>query len=277
MPPSYDWSIPNLGFRQRLEGDEMHGEIEISDVIRIPGTSMIRPAVIAKLADVATGALAHRTTVPRIALTVDLAVHTLGVPESGRLAMVARLVKAGRTTIIGEARFIEPGCLRPVAIAHATFTPSPRPQDVQAEARGPVPGQEQRTGAYAEQVGVRIVRQGVAEVDHHPAILQGTGTIQGGVIALLGELAAESQKAMAVVSLEVRYLSTVRVGPARATATEMGGTVVRVEVCDAGQSDRLAALIMARTRDRGRRAHPTITGSGPACLGATCPASGDHG
>jgi len=248
MPPSYDWSIPTLGFRQRLEGDEMLGEVEISDVIRIPGTSMIRPSVIAKLADVATGALAHRTSVPRIALTVDLAVHTLGVPEGGRLAMVARLVKAGRTTIIGEARFVEPGCLRPVAIAHATFTPSPRPQDVQAEAR-PVPAQEQRAGAYAEHVGARIVRPGVAEVAHHPAILQGTGTIQGGVIALLGELAAESQKGMAVVGLEVRYLSTVRVGPARATATEMGGPVVRVEVCDVGRSDQLTALIMARTRE----------------------------
>jgi acyl-coenzyme A thioesterase PaaI-like protein len=248
MPPSYDWSVPNLGFTQRLEGDEMHGDVEISDVIRIPGTSMIRPAVIAKLADLATGALAHRTTVPRIALTVDLAVHTLGVPESGRMAMVARLVKAGRTTIIGETRFVESGCLRPVAIAHATFTPSPRPQDVQAEAR-PVPGREQQHGDYAEQVGARIVRQGVAEVEHHPDILQGTGTIQGGVIALLGELAAESQKGMPVVGLEVRYLSTVRIGPARATAMEMGGPVVRVEVRDVGQSDRLAALIMARTRD----------------------------
>ena len=52
-----------------------------------------------------------------------------------------------------------------------------------------------------------------------------------------------------MVGLEVRYLSTVRIGPARASAIEMGGPVVRVEVRDVGQSDRLAALIMARTRD----------------------------
>ena len=250
MPPSYDWSIANLGFSQRLEGDEMHGEVAISDVIRVPGTSMVRPSVIAKLADVATGALAHRTTAPRIALTVDLAVHSLSVPESGRLAMVAHLVKAGRTTIIGESRFAEPGGERPVAIAHATFTPSPRPQDVQADTRGPRTSAPDPLGSpYAEQVGARVVRPGVAEVDHHPAILQASGTIQGGVIALLGELAAESLKGMPVIGLEVRYLSTVRVGPARATATGMGGAVVRVEVRDAGNHVRLASLIMARTRE----------------------------
>jgi acyl-coenzyme A thioesterase PaaI-like protein len=250
MPPSRDWSIPDLGFSQRRDGDEMRGELELGDAVRIPGTSMIRPAVIAKLADVATGALAHRASAPQIALTVDLAVHTLAVSEGGRLAMVARLVKAGKTTIIGESRFAEPGSERPVAIAHATFTPSPRPQDVQAEAGGPrsarLPG---RAGPYAEQVGARVVRAGVAEVDHHPAIVQASGTIQGGVIALIGELAAESLRGKPVMGLEVRYLSTVRAGPARATATGMGSSIARVEVRDVGKHDRLAALIMARTRD----------------------------
>src|SRR5581483_6231188 len=109
MPRPFDWSIPYLGFSQRLDGDEVHGDVEIGDAIRIPGTSAVRAAVVAKLADVATGALAHRTPAPRLPLTVDLAVHNLAGPEGDRLAMVARLVKAGSTTIIGESRFAEPG------------------------------------------------------------------------------------------------------------------------------------------------------------------------
>jgi len=43
----------------------------------------------------------------------------------------------------------------------------------------------------------------------------------------------------------VRYLSAVRVGPARAVAEGLG-PVTRVEVRDAGNEDRLAAVAVVR-------------------------------
>jgi hypothetical protein len=52
----------------------------------------------------------------------------------------------------------------------------------------------------------------------------------------------------AVIDLDVRYLSAVRVGPARTSATAVGGSTARVEVRDAGSDERLAALVVARTR-----------------------------
>ena len=55
----------------------------------------------------------------------------------------------------------------------------------------------------------------------------------------------------AVLDLDVRYLSAVRFGPGRATATALGGDLVRVEVRDAGSDDRLAALIFARVASTG--------------------------
>jgi acyl-coenzyme A thioesterase PaaI-like protein len=103
------------------------------------------------------------------------------------------------------------------------------------------------TRPFAENVGARVVEPGVVEVDRRPYVMQPWGTVQGGVIALLGELAAESLMGGAVIDLDVRYLSAVRVGPARTSATAVGASTVRVEVRDAGSDDRLAALVVART------------------------------
>jgi hypothetical protein len=49
-----------------------------------------------------------------------------------------------------------------------------------------------------------------------------------------------------VLELEVRYLSAVRVGPARTSAVALDDHTVRVEVRDAGNHDRLATVVMAR-------------------------------
>ncbi|HLY84484.1 MAG TPA: hypothetical protein VKQ71_15980 [Acidimicrobiales bacterium] len=240
-----------LGFSHRLDGDTIVGEVEITDHVRVPGTTMVRPSILAKLSDVAAGALANRRTAPQVALTVDLTVRSLAVTDRPTLAIVARLVKFGRTTIIGEVWFSEPGSERPVALSHVTFTPSPRPQDVhQGIPTTRAFNVGEMTRPFAEQVASRVIQPGVVEIDRHPYVMQASGTIQGGVISLLGELAAESLMGAPVLDLEMRYLSTVRSGPARTSAIDMGGSVVRVEVRDAGNDDRFAALIMARTAPR---------------------------
>jgi acyl-coenzyme A thioesterase PaaI-like protein len=249
MPVHAETFIADLGFGQRLEGDAMVGEVEITDAVRVPGTAVVRPSVLATVADIAAGSLATRDTFPKPALTVDLTVRSLGPVEGGRLAFAARIVKFGRTTIVGEAWFSEPGCERPVVVSHATFTPSPRPEDlIEAVPSDRLFGPGGMTRPFAESVGARVVEPGVVEVDRRPYVMQPWGTVQGGVIALLGELAAESLMGGAVIDLDVRYLSAVRVGPARTSATAVGGSTVRVEVRDAGSDERLAALVVARTR-----------------------------
>jgi acyl-coenzyme A thioesterase PaaI-like protein len=247
--PSHDYAfVGDLGFGQCIEGDAMVGEVEVNDTVRVPGTRLVRPSVLATVADIAAGSLATRDTYPKPALTVDLTVRSLGVVEGGMLAMAARILKLGRSTIVGEAWFSEPGSERPVVVSHATFTPSPRPQDLHEElpfGRPFSPGA--MTRPFAEQLGTRILEPGVVEVDRLPYVMQPWGTLQGGVVALLGELAAESLVGTPVVDLEVRYLSAVRVGPARTSAMVVGHSTVRVEVHDAGSDDRIASLIIART------------------------------
>jgi acyl-coenzyme A thioesterase PaaI-like protein len=164
--------------------------------------------------------------------------------------MQGALLKAGRSLITAEVCFVEPGSRRPVALSHATFTPSPRPQDVidlpplarSYTGRMPRP--------FPELVGATIVSPGVVELDRTPYVLQPAGTIQGGAVALLGELAAESAMDAPVTDLDLRYLSTIRTGPARTASTVLNESYVRVEIRDVAQPGRLATLAIARTASR---------------------------
>jgi acyl-coenzyme A thioesterase PaaI-like protein len=99
---------------------------------------------------------------------------------------------------------------------------------------------------FPEHVGASILEPGVVEMERTPFVVQAAGSLQGGAVALLGELAAESLTGSPVVDLDIRYLNSVRVGPGRATATLLGQGVVRVEVRDQGRDHRLTALVVAR-------------------------------
>ena len=84
------------------------------------------------------------------------------------------------------------------------------------------------------------------EADRNPRLLNWVDTIQGGAVALLAEEAALSLAgASAPAELEVRYLRTIRIGPMRATAHTFGD-YTRVEVVDAGNDDRPAAIAVLR-------------------------------
>jgi acyl-coenzyme A thioesterase PaaI-like protein len=204
--------------------------------------------VLATLADVVTGVLATQLTLPRFALTLDLSVLGLAATHGDRLLMSGRILKTGSTIIATEARFVEEGSERPVAYSYVTFMRAPRAEDVMDGVPSSRPlGPTTMPAPFAEQLGARVLGPGVVELDRTPYVMQPTGTIQGGAVALLGELAAESLLGTAVVDLDVRYLSTVRVGPARTSSTALDATTARVEVRDMGNANRLTTLVVGRT------------------------------
>jgi acyl-coenzyme A thioesterase PaaI-like protein len=240
--------IGDLGYSQRLAGDTMVGEIAVTDHLRVPGTQLVRSSVLATLADVVTGVLATKLTLPRFALTLDLTVIGLSATHGERLMMSGRILKAGSTVIATEARFTEPAGERPVAYSYVTFMRAPKAEDVMEAVADARPfGPTNMDAPFAEQLGARVLRPGVVELERRPYVMQPTGTIQGGAVALLGELAAESLLGAPVVDLDVRYLSTVRVGPAITSATQLDRTTARVEVRDTGNGDRLTTLMICRT------------------------------
>ncbi len=200
------------------------------------------------MADVVAGGVANVHIGPRIPLTVDLAMHRTSRRDVERLTMRARKIKAGRTVTINEVVFLDPAgdvC----AISHVTFMPSPRPDDVMGVLRLERPARASTlAGPILDAIGVRLVSPGVAELDLHEYVMQPSGTIQGGAIAMVAEHAAETAAEAPVTDLEIRYLAAVWKGPARAVAAPVGERVLRVEVRDTGSDDKLAALVMAFTR-----------------------------
>jgi acyl-coenzyme A thioesterase PaaI-like protein len=130
-------------------------------------------------------------------------------------------------------------------LSHATFMPAPDPKDSQEFMGDRDGGGPSLARPFVEQLGIRSLAPGVAEIDRTAYTMQPTGTIQGGAVAAVAEVAAETAAGRAVRDLEVRYLAAVRVGPARATAEVFGAGQVRVEVRDRGNDDRLASLVLA--------------------------------
>jgi acyl-coenzyme A thioesterase PaaI-like protein len=239
--------ITEIGFMHRGAGDDVVGELVVQPHLCIPGTTVVRPSVLATVGDVMVGVLASAVTAPRVALTADLTVHTLAAAGADRLTMVGRLLKAGRTLVIGEVWFTASGHEQPAALTEISFMASPRPQDVI-----PLPTADRDFNdgrfdrPFAEALGARVIAPGVVEMDRDPYVLQPAGTIQGGAVALVAELAAETLAARAVDDLQIRYLSAVRVGPARSSARALTADTARIEVRDTGNHDRLTTVAVAR-------------------------------
>jgi acyl-coenzyme A thioesterase PaaI-like protein len=238
--------VNELGGWYRLEHERCVGGFDVTPEMLGPD-GCVRPSIVATEADMVGGALATRASEPRVPLTVDLTVHRIEPVGTGRLSMVGRVLKAGQRTTVTEI-LISAGDERPLFVSHATFMPAPRPQDVQPFSGDRTSGPPSLTQPFIEQLGVRVLSPGTTELDRTPYTMQPTGTVQGGAVAAVAEAAAETLTGGAVADLELRYLSAVRVGPARATAESIGAGRVRVEVRDRGNADRLATLVMATVR-----------------------------
>ncbi len=253
--------IENFCFSLAWQDDAVVGEALLTDELRVPATGQARLSALATLADVACGSLAGRSFEPRLALTLDLGLDVVGDASADRFALTGRVLKAGRSTVVTEVEFRQAGHGRLAAVAQLTFVPSPRPGDVLPPGLRPRSSEGRFRERWEQQCGVRILEPGTVELDCSTYVTQLSGTLQGGMVALMGELAAETLEAP-VVAGQFRYLASVRLGPGRATARLLGDGVVRVEVRDTGNADRLAAIAVLRTAGS-RPTGGTSPGEGP--------------
>jgi uncharacterized protein (TIGR00369 family) len=114
---------------------------------------------------------------------------------------------------------------------------------------------------FHERVAYTHLEPGVGEVPLRADLTNATGTIQGGVLALLGEMAAQTiassmaGRTFVVDDLDVRYLRAARVGPARSEARLLQlddqRATVAVEIRDIGMDGRLVAFVTAQCRALG--------------------------
>jgi len=240
-----------LGCSVSVAGETLVGTGRVAPELCLPGAGVARPSVLLAWADILTGSLANEYTLPRVCMTVDLSVRIVApVPSGADLVAVGRILKTGRTLTFGETTFSIAGDDTVVAESLGTFAASPRPQDL-GVSNAAVSGLAQRyvvapPAPVAEMLGSRVIAPGIVEADRHDRILNWAQTVQGGAVAALAEEAVLALDDAPVPNeLEVRYLAAVREGPMRATARRLGSWV-RVEVVDAGNGDRLAAVAIAR-------------------------------
>lgn len=239
--------IDDFGFRFSGDDRSMRGEADITAGLRVAGGGQVRVAALATLADVMAGTLSSRIVQPRLSLTLDLGTDVVGDSSGDRLTMAASVLKAGRGTVVTEVEFHRPDSGALVALSQLTFVPSPRPVDVLPSGFQPGSSAGRFTEPWERRTGVRQLAAGSVEVDCSRYVTQLSGTLQGGMVALIAELAAESLVGAPVTGSQLRYLASVRRGPARATARLLGPDTVRVEVRDTGNDGRLAAVGMLRT------------------------------
>jgi acyl-coenzyme A thioesterase PaaI-like protein len=251
--------VSTMGFEFGDQHDRhFEGSLLIDPYLQAEGLPWPNVASLLTMADVLIGRLASHHTAPRISVTSDLGIRLFDPPVGERVQFRAILLKVGRTMSVGEARLFSEYSGAMVGTALGTFLASPRPADVvpfgfSMERRDEAP----RARTLAEQVGVTRTRPGVAEM---PALrtdlTNATQSLQGGIVALLGEEATYSAvKAgggdQVIDTLEVHYVSAGRIGPFRASAETLGRDpsrgYFRVEVRDLGL-DRLIAVIETTTR-----------------------------
>jgi acyl-coenzyme A thioesterase PaaI-like protein len=252
MSPMRTTFISELGFTM---GEDLSvARATVVPELCVPETDVVLTSVLLTWADVLAGPLATEATMPRVCMTNDLTVRLLSRPPTGAVDLRAEVLKSGRTTTFTETWLAPAGApTAPFAVAHGTFVASPRPQDtIDLTMLVGDRGSRPLLAPLPERLGVRVIEPGVAEVDRRDELLNPADTLQGGVVALVAEMAALSVAGGGAVvhELDVRYLRATRVGPARATARVLrdhgATTTTEVRVVDAGADGRLAAVVVAR-------------------------------
>jgi acyl-coenzyme A thioesterase PaaI-like protein len=221
----------------------MTGTFEVTPQMIVPGTGQVHAGILATVADVAMGTPVSNVQGERVVgLTIDLVTRVLGAIGPGTYDVDATVLKRGRTIAVADTTFTSAG----KAVGHCLATFMPRVID--GPLAMPMPKQGARLGdgvleaPFADSLGIVVEQPGVAVVDRRPYTLQPAGTIQGGVVCTLAEVAAQSILGGTITDLDVRFLAPVKVGPGRAVAERLDDATARIIVTDAGTPDASSGL-----------------------------------
>jgi len=250
-----------------------------------------RAGVVATLVDVVGGMLGVQILRPDWMATADLTVQLVRPAVGPCIEARVDLVRRGRTTVVLEALVVnvdDDGCevhgpggaSEPVAWCTTTFAILPGGnRTTDRELPFDLPTRMQIGGDGLERslmdtLGIEVLDAGAGRVSLpvHPYVHNSIEAVQGGAMALLGDVAATEalsaapgdEEAMVVTDLQVAYLTLGRVGPIVTRATVLdGGEAVDgvdgrrpsggpvpasavVELVDTGADDRLTTVVNAR-------------------------------
>jgi uncharacterized protein (TIGR00369 family) len=223
--------------------------------------------VLVTLVDTAGALVALPAAAPDWIATVDLSLRTVAPVTEGPAIAEARLVRVGKNVIVVGIDLFDghghdrPDGSRPCGAGIMSFARIPA-SATRAERRPGVPAGGRTTMARDENrlraplhdhIGLRVVdaAAGAVEVDKTEYVSNSFGSVNGGVLGMIVQAAAETALEAAghpftAVDAELHYLAQTQHGPVR-TATRIlrvrdDHAVCEVRAVDAGAGDRLLTL-----------------------------------
>ena len=290
-PPATHF-LGDLGFRSEVLSDTSAKGLTRVGPHVAGADGGARAGVVATLVDVVGGMLGVRILRPDWMATADLTVQLVRPATGPCIEARVELVRRGRTTMVLEAVVVNVdedgtevlgggGASEPVAWCTTTFailtggnrtTTEELPFDLPSTMEIGGAGLKR---SLAETLGISVMDAAAGRVSlpvrHY--VHNSIGAVQGGAMALLGDLAATEAlgaatglgpAGMVVTDLQVAYLALGRVGPIVTAATVLDGGGVPaggggpdrvvgpgaasavVELVDTGAGDRLCTVINAR-------------------------------
>ena len=251
----------------RVEFERQHDQRQLA-VALVPELLTDRGAldagVAAVLVDIQGGGAALEHVHPDWMVTSDMTLHMARPVRHGTVVGRSRVLRAGKHNVVLEVDLTAVGDSSPAVISQLGFTRIPRRDDTPSS--GPVESPAHTTFAlpgsgfvapFYDSLGLRTVDAvtGRLELDVVDYQRNSVGGMQGGVVVALATQSAEaivgSALGLSVTTrnLTARYLAMARVGPLRSEAeivrADGDSAVVRIELRDAGQDDRLCTLVTA--------------------------------
>jgi acyl-coenzyme A thioesterase PaaI-like protein len=253
-------SVPSrLGVTARFEDGNL--VLELTPQRETLHHGIVRASVLAFVIDAVAGIPVDQDA-QVWTLTSDMSVRMRPMAAPGRIDATNTILRQGRrsATCLVELRTDEEVPVASGAIGFAKIPrkagdptkPSVSPGQAPLIFRNPVT----LTRLLREEAGIEVIdaAQGVVQVDVTPELRNPAGTLQGAMVALLAEAAAEDLVAtrfelpVVVTELDLRYLRMAQTGPVR-TQSRLLGTApdapIQIELIDTSTNE-ITTLVYAR-------------------------------
>jgi len=252
-------SVPTrLGVTARFEEDNLILELRPQKETLRHG--IVRASVLSFVIDVVAGIPLDQDA-DVWTLTSDMSVRMRPVPAPERIDATSTILRQGRrsATSLVELKTDQGAPIATGAIGFAKVarkaTDPPKPNvplgQVPLIFRDPTT----LTRPLREEAGIQVIdaADGIVQVEVTPALQNPAGTLQGAMVALLAEAAAEElmetrfDSGFVVTGLDLRYLRKTQVGPVRTRSSLLGTgpeAPVQVELIDTS-ADEITTLVYA--------------------------------
>lgn len=222
----------------------------------------LRATVLAAAVDIVGSLFTRAHAGTDVLYTTDLSLRLSDPEPPGSILARGRLLRSGRTGVTTAVELCpaeHPD--RVWGYGETGFARIPRaPSDEITQAKLALPqvfASNPLTRPLDEEVGIAVLdaEAGIVELPLRPAVLNAEATLQGALVALLFERAAEVMaetrlgRPQRVVALDLRYLATAKAGPIRSRSRFLGPPdegVIQIELFDRGREERVTATALLR-------------------------------